>query len=207
MRVLSRQRGASLVGLRKSGMAGDGPPWRGAARRCQYGFTLVELMITLAIAVMLLVIAVPSFRSLTLSNKLTTAANDVVNAINVARMEAIKRNANTQLCSNSASVNSADALGAACSTQTGAVYAMAGAGANPVLAGTTGIDTTVQLSGDVVAIRFGGQGLGQAVGTTSPYTGTVADICTGQMSSDNHRVITMTTGSILVTTTKSGACP
>lgn len=207
MRVLSRQRSASLVGVRMSGIAGDGPPWQAMAQRRERGFTLVELMVTLAVAIVLLVIAVPSFRSLTLSNKLTTAANDVVNAINVARMEAIKRNANTQLCSNSASVNSADALGTACSTQTGAVYAMAGAGANPVLAGTAGIDTSVQLSGDVVAIRFGGQGLGQAVGATSPYTGTVADICTSQMSSDNHRVITMTTGSILVVATSSGACP
>jgi type IV fimbrial biogenesis protein FimT len=207
MQVLSRRRSASLAGVRKQDMAGGGLPRRGVARWGEHGFTLVELMITLAIAIILLVIAVPSFRSLTLSNKLTTAANDVVNAINVARMEAIKRNANTQLCSNSASVNSADTLGAACSTQTGAVYAMAGAAANPVLAATVGIDTNVQLSGDLVAIRFGGQGLGQAVGTTSPYTGTVADICTSQMSSDNHRVITMTTGSILVVATGSGACP
>ena len=69
-------------------------------RRRQRGFTLVELMVTVAVAAVLLMIAVPSFRNITLSNRLNTAANDLVNAISVARMEAVKRNASTQFCSN-----------------------------------------------------------------------------------------------------------
>jgi len=216
MQVLSRQRGVSLIGARRPKNAGDRSPECGsvrvAARRGERGFTLVELMITMAVALVLIMIAVPSFKSLTLSNKLNTAANDIVNAIHVARMEAVKRNANTQLCSNSASVNTSDTLGGACTdangvVQTGAVYAMAGASPSQVLTGTVGITGAVQLSGNVKAIRFGGQGLGQAVGTTSPYSGTVADICTSQMSTNNHRVITMTAGSILVSTPSSGACP
>ncbi len=207
MQVWSRQRDVSLIRARTSADAGDRPWWRTPVRRRERGFTLVELLITMAVAVVLIVIAVPSFKNITLSNKLTTAANDIVNAIHVARMEAVKRNANTQLCSNSASANGADALGVACSTQSGAVYAMANGAASQVLAGTVGITGAMQLKGDVTAIRFGGQGLGQKAGTTVPYTGTVADICTGQMSKDNHRTISMTTGSILVVDTSSGACP
>lgn len=204
MQVLSCQRGVSLIRPRRPERAGGCSSEYGAGRR-ERGFTLVELMITMTVAVVLIMIAVPSFKNLTLSNKLNTTANDIVNAIHVARMEAIKRNASTQLCSNSASVNSGDPLGTACGTQTGAVFATGTA--DPVLAATPGITGAVQLSGDVTALRFGGQGLGQAVGSTSAYTGTVADICTSQMDKDNHRVVAMTTGSILAVTTKSGACP
>jgi len=207
MQLKSCQRGVSLIGVRRPGIACGRASARGPIRRGERGFTMVELLITIAVAAVLIVIAVPSFRNITLSNKLTTAANDVISAINVARMEAVKRNANTQLCSNSASVNTADALGKACTTEIGAVYAMSGAAATPVLAGTPGITGAVQLKGDMKAIRFSGQGLGQAVGTAGPYSGKVADICTSQMSADNHREIWMTAGSILETRKTTGACP
>jgi type IV fimbrial biogenesis protein FimT len=222
MQVLSRQRGVSLIEVRKSAntdthsfecvsvatnTSRHNPV---AARRLTRGFTLVELMITVTIAVVLIMIAVPSFKSIMLSNKLTTTANDLVLAINSARREAVKRNASTQLCSNSASVNTSDTLGSACTTQTGAVYVLVGgspATAATVLAGTPGIAMPIQLSGDVQALRFNGQGLAYSVGSTTPYGSTVADICTSQMSSNNHRKITMAAGSILATTTSSGACP
>ena len=62
------------------------------------GVTLVELMVTLAIAVILLAIAVPGFQSLIRSNRLTTTTNAFIAALNLARMEAIKRNARVTLC-------------------------------------------------------------------------------------------------------------
>ena len=179
----------------------------GAEKRQVHGFTLIELMITLAVALVLIMVAVPSFQGITLSNKLTTTANDVVNAIHAARMEAIKRNASTQLCSNSASSNTTDALGSACGTQAGAVYALNGVTVTPVLAGTLGQAPSLRLNGDMKALRFTGQGLGKAIGGSTPYTGQVVDICTSQMSSNNHRVITMTAGSILEITTSTGNCP
>ena len=207
MQLKSCQRGVSLIGVRRPGIACGRASARGPIRRGERGFTMVELLITIAVAAVLVVIAVPSFRNITLSNKLTTAANDVISAINVARMEAVKRNANTQLCSNSASVNTADTLGTACTTEIGAVYAMSGATPTRVVAGAPGITGAVQLKGDMKAIRFSGQGLGQAVGTAGPYSGKVVDICTSQMSADNHREIWMTAGSILETRKTTGACP
>lgn len=180
---------------------------QGGEKRHECGFTLVELMITLAVAVVLIMIAVPSFRNITLSNKLTTTANDIVGAIHAARMEAIKLNAGTQLCSNSAASNTSDTLGTACTTQAGAVYALVGGTAAQIRAGTTGIATPLELSGDLTALRFSTSGLGQVAGTTAPYSGPVADICTNTLSSNNHRVVTMTAGSIITTTTSSGACP
>lgn len=62
------------------------------------GVTLVELMVTLAIAVILLAIAVPGFQSLIRSNRLTTTTNAFIAALHLARMEAIKRNARVTLC-------------------------------------------------------------------------------------------------------------
>lgn len=55
------------------------------------GFTVVELMATIVIAGILATIAVPSLRNMTLSNRMTTQANDFVTAMMLARSEAIKR--------------------------------------------------------------------------------------------------------------------
>ncbi len=202
MQVLSRQRAVSLIEVRWVGDVS-----RVTTRRHLRGFTMVELVFTLAVAAVLLAIAVPSFKTITLSSKLTTTANDVVGAVRIARMEAIKRNASTQLCSNDATTNTADTLGAKCGTETGAVYALINGVAVPVRAGMTGLTTPLQMSSTMAALRFTGQGLGYDPGTTTLHGGKVADICTSQMSSDNHRVITMTAGSILETTKTSGACP
>jgi len=55
------------------------------------GYTLMELMVTVAIAGILLGVAIPSFTSIISSNRLTTYANELVAALNLARSEAIKR--------------------------------------------------------------------------------------------------------------------
>ena len=204
MQVLSRQRGASLIEVSRIVDVS-----RVATRRHLRGFTLIELVVTMAVALVLLMIAVPSFKTITLSSKLTATANDVVGAVRIARMEAIKRNSSTQLCSNDATTNTTDALGTACGTQAGAVYVLINSQAIKVRDGITGLTTPLQLSGTMAAIRFTGQGLGYTPGNTTLYAGTVADICTSSMSSNSHRVISMTAGSLITTTTPTtaGTCP
>ena len=62
------------------------------------GFTLIEMMVTIAVAAMLLMIAVPSFRNASLSSQLRSAANDFIASSNFARSEAIKRGSAVTLC-------------------------------------------------------------------------------------------------------------
>ena len=65
------------------------------------GFTLVELMVTLAVLVILISIAIPSFMNMIQNSRSAALANSIVIALNVARSEAVKRNALVNLCPSS----------------------------------------------------------------------------------------------------------
>ena len=62
------------------------------------GMTLMELLITLAVASVLLTLATPSIINLYSSNALTTQANEIVSLLNYARSEAIGRNRTILFC-------------------------------------------------------------------------------------------------------------
>lgn len=63
------------------------------------GLTLVELMVTLAIAVILLAVAVPSFQDFILNARRTALANELVLALTYAKSEAVKRGVTVTVCS------------------------------------------------------------------------------------------------------------
>ncbi len=67
---------------------------RGRAR----GFTLVELMVTVAVAAVVLALAVPSFQTTLRNHRLTTYANEFIAALNLARTEAIRRGQPVVVC-------------------------------------------------------------------------------------------------------------
>ena len=62
------------------------------------GFTLVELMVTLTVAVILLALAVPAFNDFVQANRISAQANELVTAINLARDEALKRRQTVSIC-------------------------------------------------------------------------------------------------------------
>ncbi len=59
--------------------------------RVEKGFTLIELMIILAILGIVTTIGVPGFSQVINNNRMTTSVNKLVTAINLARSEAIKQ--------------------------------------------------------------------------------------------------------------------
>lgn len=66
--------------------------------RLSSGFTLIELMITLAIFAIILSVSAPSLRSFLSRSELTSSSNHFLSTINHLRTEAIRRNSYTTLC-------------------------------------------------------------------------------------------------------------
>jgi type IV fimbrial biogenesis protein FimT len=66
-----------------------------------FGFTLIELMVVIAIIAIGLGIAAPSMRNLTLNAQMSAQANDLLADLALARSEAIKRNVRVAICSSS----------------------------------------------------------------------------------------------------------
>lgn len=62
------------------------------------GFTLVELLVTIAIAGVLLVVAVPNMTSLIQSSRLSSQTDSLITSIAQARSEAVKRRADVTIC-------------------------------------------------------------------------------------------------------------
>jgi type IV fimbrial biogenesis protein FimT len=62
------------------------------------GFTLIEMMVAIAVLAILSMIAVPSFREASLSSQLRSSANNFIATANFARSEAIKRGTAVTMC-------------------------------------------------------------------------------------------------------------
>jgi type IV fimbrial biogenesis protein FimT len=72
----------------------------------QCGVTIIELMIVVAIGAILAVIAIPSLRDTLNNTRQSTALGLIINDLNQARGEAIKRNARILVCgANAAGTN------------------------------------------------------------------------------------------------------
>lgn len=67
--------------------------------RQQTGFTLVELLITVAIAAILAALAAPSFQTLMARQRIKTGSADLVSHLTLSRSEAIKQNSDVTMTS------------------------------------------------------------------------------------------------------------
>ncbi len=62
------------------------------------GFTLLELMIGIAVLAILVTVAAPAMQNTIRNNRLTAQANDLVTAFQFARSEAIRKNGSIDIC-------------------------------------------------------------------------------------------------------------
>ena len=63
-----------------------------------HGFTLIELIVTLAVVSILLLTGIPALNQMTNNNRLVTQINNIAGGLALARSESIKRGRSITLC-------------------------------------------------------------------------------------------------------------
>lgn len=64
----------------------------------EHGITLVELLVTLAVAALLATVALPGFAGLLQEQRLVTTTNDLMASLRLARSEAVQRGEGVLIC-------------------------------------------------------------------------------------------------------------
>ena len=166
------------------------------------GFTLIELMVTVAIVAILAMVAAPSFSQAILSNKLNAYANNFMASAQLARSEAIKRNSTVRLC------RSADGLSCAASgnwkqgwivfhdvNNNGAVDS-----GDTVIQAQEALSTDYSFTGDSYSLTF------QSIGAGSTSATLIVCRATPSPGSQEREIKVSATGRSSVTTTRTGVC-
>lgn len=141
-------------------------PGRGAQR----GLTLVELMVTLSIAAVLVVAAVPSFQDFIANSRLRESGNTVYAMTLFAQSEAIKRNAVVRLSTDAGAVRVIDRTDPA----------------NEVLVRETTL--TDGISAEAATVDFGAEGRPLNFAAASINLSSAAHVCSAEIRCPGLRV-------------------
>ena len=170
-----------------------------AGRHGTGGFSLVELMVTVAVVAILAAVASPALVSVVNNNRLASQSNEMVASLQIARSEAIRMNAPVSLCRST----------------NGTTCAAAGAWTRwIVVSGATvlrdsSVRAPVQITSGAATITFRPDGLSRdATGalTTSSFTVCVPT----NKPPQNRRFVTLSLGNSVSTTvagTGDAVCP
>ena len=112
------------------------------------GFTLIELMVTLAVLALLLMVGLPSFATWLQNTQIRTAAEGMQAGLQLARAEALRRNASVRF----QLVNSLAAGCALSNTGTSWVVSLADA------TGACGVDPSEAIAPQIIQKRSGAEG-------------------------------------------------
>ena len=173
------------------------------SKQGQFGFSLVELMVVVALISIIGAIAAPSFTQMTRRARLTSAGNEFVGALQTARMTAISRAQTVTLCPT--------ADGSSCSNAAGTRWIVRTAGNEVIREITLPTGVTAQGSPNLVSanfrVTFGPSGFSKAgTGAAAPTTATVA-VCGSNITGSNAMDITSSMGRVTTARrTATAAC-
>jgi type IV fimbrial biogenesis protein FimT len=164
----------------------------------EHGFTVIELMVTLAIVAIVLTVGVPGVKTLIYNNRVTAATNSLVGSLTYARSEAVKQGVSTSICSSS---NQTSCTGSAWST-------------GWLVWVDLDNDTTLDSPGEIVRVSEALRGTVavSAANTTISYDATgftatpgTIKVCDDRTGNTGNQLQLLTGGSVSLTTRV--ACP
>jgi len=167
----------------------------GSGSRPARGLTLIELMVAIVVLAVLIGIGVPSFRNASLGARLSAVANDLLASIQLARSEAIKRNATVKLC---ASTNGTSCAASTVGWEKG--WIILDATNDVILAQQAApVGFKVTQSGGTTELQFQPIGVGATAATFK--------VCRSSPVGSQERIVTVNaSGSAAVTITATGTC-
>ena len=162
------------------------------------GFTLTELMIVMIIIAIIMSVALPAFRNVTLSTRLSNYSNELVSSVYLARGEAIKRNTRVRMC---ASKNGVD-----CETAGGWAQGWVVLDPNNIplkVQEELASGFSFQAAGAVHMLTFDSTGY-----IVTPTSATVFTACRSSPVGSQERKVTVDrVGKTSVERTQTGSCP
>lgn len=167
------------------------------------GFTLIELMVVLALVAVFALIGIPSYRSITTTNRMATEMNAFVGDLQFARSEAIKRGQFVTIC---ASSTGAACLGANTTNWTPGWIVFADANNNDVVdAGESVIRIQAALQGgDGLASNLGGA----ITFNRNGFTANAQTLSLNDSASTTQRRLCASISTVgRVSTNKGASCP
>jgi type IV fimbrial biogenesis protein FimT len=147
------------------------------------GLTLIELMVTLAIAGLVVAVGAPSFLRVLARHAIAAQAEELQDALRVGRNEAMKRNGPVVLCRTESS-NTSHCAGSGGNWQTWLLFADLGrtgafAGGDPILRQHLEVSSRMSVASNAASLRFESTGIVHSDTGATPFTlgpaGTAAD--------------------------------
>ncbi len=174
-------------------------------RTIQQGFSLLELLVTIAVLAIIISLAAPSFRQMQMRSRLTSAANELNAALQMARVEAISSNGRVELCP------STD--GSTCSgTDWGRIVLIAKKNGNSnvlrdLRLGRDGLAFAASSNvGSDNKIWYQADGFVRMGSSSSPKQEGVIAVCAADLDGENARNISISMGRVSASRTSNASC-